>query len=109
MIQIQVIFIPRFTQLTQHINRWCPENNDLRRKREDDEDDYKEDQTIINEGEETFDSHLPSFVSLASSASFVKAIFLAVTVYSKQLSTQYNSTAQIEPLQYKPKYYRATS
>jgi hypothetical protein len=38
-----------------------------------------------------------------------KAMFWSVTVYSKQLSSQYNSTAQIEPLQYKPKYYRATS
>ena len=40
------------SDLARHINRWCPENNDLRRKREDDEDDYKEDQTIINEGED---------------------------------------------------------
>ena len=39
------------------MNRWCPEINDLKRKREDDEDDYKEskkarlkEQTIIDEG-----------------------------------------------------------
>jgi hypothetical protein len=28
--------------LATHMNRRCPENNDLKRKREDDEDDYKE-------------------------------------------------------------------
>ena len=25
--------------LARHMNRWCPENNDLKRKRDDDEDD----------------------------------------------------------------------
>jgi S-adenosylhomocysteine hydrolase len=39
------------------MNRWCPENDDVKRKREDDEDDYKEskkarleEQIIIDEG-----------------------------------------------------------
>jgi uncharacterized C2H2 Zn-finger protein len=47
------------SDLARHMNRWCPENNDLKRKREDDEDDYNqskksrlEDQTIIDEGED---------------------------------------------------------
>ena len=41
------------------MNRWCPENNDLKRKREDKDDDYKrskksrlDEQTIIDEGED---------------------------------------------------------
>ena len=41
------------------MNRWCPEINDLKRKREDDEDDFREskkarleEQTIIDEGED---------------------------------------------------------
>jgi uncharacterized protein YnzC (UPF0291/DUF896 family) len=41
------------------MNRWCPEINDLKRKREDDEDEFKEskkarleEQTIIDEGED---------------------------------------------------------
>jgi hypothetical protein len=41
------------------MNRWCPENNDLKRKREDKEDDYNrskksrlDEQTIIDEGED---------------------------------------------------------
>ena len=47
--------------LARHMNRWCPENNDLRGKREDDEDDYKQskkscldEQAIIDEGEDVF-------------------------------------------------------
>ena len=46
------------SDLTRHTNRWCPENNDFKRKRGD-EDDYKqskksrlEEQTIIDEGED---------------------------------------------------------
>ena len=46
-------------ELARHMNRCYPENNDLKRKREDDEDDYKEskksrldEQTIIDEGED---------------------------------------------------------
>ena len=45
--------------LARHMNRWCPENNDLKRKRGDDEDDNipskksrLEEQTIIDEGED---------------------------------------------------------
>jgi hypothetical protein len=41
------------------MNKWCPENNDLKRTREDDEDDYKQskrsrldEQAIIDEGED---------------------------------------------------------
>ena len=41
------------------MNRWCPENNDLKQKREDKEDDYNrskksrlDEQTIIDEGED---------------------------------------------------------
>ena len=30
------------SDLARHMNRWCEENNDLKRKREDDEDDYKQ-------------------------------------------------------------------
>ena len=47
------------SDLARHMNRWCEENNDLKRKREDDEDDYKqsrksrlEEQTIIDDGED---------------------------------------------------------
>jgi hypothetical protein len=45
--------------LARHMNRWCPENNDLKRKRDDDEDDNipskksrLDEQTIIDEGED---------------------------------------------------------
>ena len=45
--------------LARHMNRWCPENNDLKGKRDDDEDDNipskksrLEEQTIIDEGED---------------------------------------------------------
>jgi uncharacterized protein YnzC (UPF0291/DUF896 family) len=45
--------------LARHMNKWCPENNDLKRTREDDEDDYKQskksrldEQAIIDEGED---------------------------------------------------------
>jgi hypothetical protein len=45
--------------LARHMSRWCPENNDLKRKRGDDEDDNipskksrLEEQTIIDEGED---------------------------------------------------------
>jgi len=53
------LIFENISDLARHMNRWCPENNDLRRKREDDEDDYKEskkarleEQTIIDEGED---------------------------------------------------------
>ena len=43
--------------LARHMNKWCPENNDLKQKRDDDEDDNipskksrLEEQTIIDEG-----------------------------------------------------------
>jgi hypothetical protein len=45
--------------LARLMNKWCPENNDLKRKREDEQDDYKrskksrlDEQTIIDEGED---------------------------------------------------------
>ena len=45
--------------LARHMNRWCPENSDLKRKRDDDQDDYipskksrLEEQTTIDEGED---------------------------------------------------------
>ena len=47
------------SDLARHMNRWCPENNELKRKRDDDEDDYTsskkprfEDQIIIDDGED---------------------------------------------------------
>ena len=53
------LIFENISDLARHMNRWCPENNDLRGKREDDEDDYKEskkarleEQTIIDEGED---------------------------------------------------------
>ena len=53
------LMFENISDLVRHMNRWCPENNDLKRKREDDEDDYKqsrksrlEEQTIIDEGED---------------------------------------------------------
>ena len=53
------LIFENISDLARHMNRWCPENNDLKRKREDDEDDYKEskksrleEQTIIDEGED---------------------------------------------------------
>ena len=53
------LIFENISDLARHINRWCRENNDLRGKREDDEDDYKEskkarleEQTIIDEGED---------------------------------------------------------
>jgi hypothetical protein len=55
------------------MNRWCPENNDLKRKREDDEDDYKEskksrldEQTIIDEGEDVVFTELTELVREAN-------------------------------------------
>jgi hypothetical protein len=51
------LMFENISDLARHMNRWCPENNDLKRKREDDEDEYKqpkksrlEEQTIIDEG-----------------------------------------------------------
>ena len=51
------LIFENISDLARHMNRWCPENNDLKRKRKDDEDDYKEskksrleEQTIIDEG-----------------------------------------------------------
>ena len=59
--------------LARHMNRWCPENNDLKRKRDDDEDDNipskksrLEEQTIIDEGE---DVAFTKFAELAREAS----------------------------------------
>ena len=53
------LIFENISDLAKHLNRWCPENNDFKRKREDDEDDYKEskkarvkEQTIIDEGED---------------------------------------------------------
>jgi hypothetical protein len=47
------------SELARHMNRWCPENNDLKRKIDDDEDynmpskkSRLEEQTIIDEGED---------------------------------------------------------
>jgi len=51
-----------------------------------------------------FDLLLP-FLSVAQQESGTrKAIFWSVTVYSKYLSSQYNLTAQIEPVQDKASY-----
>ena len=44
--------------LARHMDRWCPENNDLRRKRKDEDDKISsknsrlEEQTIIDEGKD---------------------------------------------------------
>jgi hypothetical protein len=47
--------IENILDLARHMNRWCPENNDLKGKRDDDEDDNipskksrLEEQTIID-------------------------------------------------------------
>jgi hypothetical protein len=55
------------------MNRWCPEINDLKRKREDDEDDYKEsrksrldEQTIIDEGEDVAFTELAEFATFTA-------------------------------------------
>jgi hypothetical protein len=59
--------------LATHMNRRCPENNDLKRKREDDEDDYREskksrldEQTIIDEGEDVVFTELTELVREAN-------------------------------------------
>jgi hypothetical protein len=59
--------------LARHMNRWCADNKDLKRKRDDDEDDNIpskksrfEEQTIIDEGE---DVAFTKLVELAREAS----------------------------------------
>jgi hypothetical protein len=56
------------------MNKWCPENNDLKRTREDDEDDYKQskksrldEQAIIDEGEDVVFTKLAElFIHMSS-------------------------------------------
>ena len=59
--------------LARHMNRWCPENNDLKGKRDDDEDDNipskksrLEEQTIIDEGKDVAFTKLAELVREAN-------------------------------------------
>jgi hypothetical protein len=59
--------------LARHMNRWCPENNDLKGKRDDDEDDNipskksrLEEQTTIDEGEDVAFTRLAELVREAN-------------------------------------------
>ena len=67
------LIFENISDLARHMNRWCPENNDLKRKREDDEDDYREskksrldEQTIIDEGEDVVFTELTELVREAN-------------------------------------------
>ena len=67
------LIFENISDLAKHMNRWCPENDDLKRKRKDDEDDYKEskksrleEQTIIDEGEDVVFTELTELVREAN-------------------------------------------
>ena len=67
------LIFENISDLARHMNRWCPKNNDLERKRKDDEDDYKEskkarleEQTIIDEGEDIAFTKLTELVREAN-------------------------------------------
>lgn len=49
------LMFENISDLARHMNKWCPENNVLRRKREDDEDDHKQSKKTRLEEQTNFD------------------------------------------------------